>query len=369
MQDNPLNSTKPSENDMSLKDIILKLKDWIKYLLSRWYLILAFAIVGAVIGYWSVKDNRPLYTATTTFVLENGNQSGSGMGQYAGIASMMGVEVGSGGGLFQGENILELYKSRTMMSQTLLTQAKFDGRSQLLIDRFIEINQLRKKWKDRADLRNITFSTDNKYVSEKQQLLHDSIISSVVKNISKNYLIIGRPDKKLNIINITVRAPDEQFAKAFNETIVRKVNDFYLQTKTKKNAENVAILQHKTDSVKAAMTGSIYRAAQVADATPNINPTRQAQRIAPIQSAQANAKIAEGMLGQLISNLEMSKVALSKETPLIQVVDEPVLPLDKTINGKRNTIIIGALLGAMLMVFYLIMRRVCWNIMREKPVF
>ena len=35
---------------------------------------------------------------------------------------MMGLDVGGSGGLFQGENILELYKSRSMIAKTLLTE-------------------------------------------------------------------------------------------------------------------------------------------------------------------------------------------------------------------------------------------------------
>lgn len=352
------------EKDMSLREMILKAREWAKYLLSKWWLLLLFGLLGAAIGYWRVKNVQPVYSATTTFVLETGGQGG-GLGQYAGIASMMGVDVGSGGGLFQGENILELYKSRTMISRTLLTPVNFEGRNSLLLDRYIDFKGLRKKWAKDPALRNISFSESNKYSNHQQQVLHDSIISGIVKNITKNDLFVGKPDKKLNIISVTVTAEDEPFAKAFNETLVQNVNEFYLQTKTKKSLDNVYVLQRKTDSVKAAMTGSIYRAAQVADATPNLNPTRQAQRAAPIQSAQANAKINEGILGELITNLELSKIALGKDTPLIQVVDAPVLPLDKSGSEKIKFLLMGGIAGLLLAMVILIVVRLYRKIMNE----
>lgn len=179
-----------------------------------------------------------------------------------------------------------------------------------------------------------------------------------MKDISQNSLLVSKPDKKLNIIHVTVKSGDELFAKAFNELLVQNVNEFYFLTKTKKSLNNIAILQQKTDSVRALMTSSIARVAQTVDATPNLNPTRQTQRIVPLQNSQANAKINETILSQLIQNLELSKMALQKETPLIQVVDQPILPLDIDPRlGKLLGLIIGGLAGGVLIVLVLIGNR------------
>lgn len=355
------------EDEVSLRELILNLRNWWRYLLSKWYIIVAFGLLGAVLGLGYAFMKKPVYTATTTFVLEAGDKGG-GLSQYAGLASMVGIDLGGGGGgLFQGENILELYKSRTMISKTLLSITDFEGRKQLLIDRYITYNKLREKWAKKPELRNISFAENGQYKGARQQLIHDSIISVIVKDIEKNYLTVGKPDKKLNIIEVNVKAKDELFAKAFNEQIVQNVNEFYLQTKTKKSLENVAILQQKTDSVRAAMTGAIYQASGVLDATPNLNPTRQTQRMAPMQNAQAGAEVNKAILGELVKNLELSKISLKKETPLIQVVDEPVLPLEKDNVGKLKTLIIGGVLGVFLISLILISRRYFKNIINEKP--
>src|SRR3546814_7090606 len=71
----------------------------------------------------------------TTFVLEGGDSKG-GLSQYAGMAAMVGVDLGGGtSGLFQGDNIFELYKSRRMLTQTLLSKTHSDS-SELLIERY-----------------------------------------------------------------------------------------------------------------------------------------------------------------------------------------------------------------------------------------
>lgn len=367
MTENSQNIMEYNKDDSSLRDSILHLMKWWKYLLSKWYIILAVSVCGAVLGLVYAFINKPIYTANTTFVLEVGDK-GNSLSQYAGIASTLGIDLGSSaGGIFQGENILELYKSRTMISKSLLSPAEFNGKNQLLIDRYIIENKLRDKWVS-SELQNIQFSSINKYENPRQQLIHDSIISFIVKDIENNYLSVGKPDKKLNIIRVSVNSKDELFAKAFNESIVKNVNSFYLQTKTKKSIENVTILQQKADSVRSVMTGSIYKAAQVLDVTPHLNPTRQVQRVAPLQTAQASAEVNKSILGQLVQNLELSKIALQKETPLIQVVDEPILPLDYEKMSKKKGILIGGIVGGIIIVFLLIIIRIMGNIMGNEQV-
>jgi hypothetical protein len=340
-------------DEVSIKDIILKLKDCYRYLVSKWIIIVGFGIFGGAIGYTYALFNKPVYKASTTFVLEEGDKGG-GLGQYAGLASMAGIDLGgsSGGGIFQGDNILELYKSRTMIEKTLLTEIEYQGKTELLINRYIDYNNLRGKWAKKTELRNIQFSKPKGNIEFTR--LQDSVIGTIVDDINKNSLNVVKPDKKLSIIKAEVKAEDEFFAKAFNNQIVKNVNDFYVQTKTKKSIANIVILQRKTDSVRSVLNGAIFTAANITDATPNLNLTRQSQRNAPVQRSQVSAETNKLVLGELLKNLEISKMSLLKEAPLIQVIDQPVLPLEKERLGKFKSLILGGVFGAVLSTFVLL---------------
>lgn len=329
------------KDQISLKDVLIKFGEWYRFLLSRWMTILLFGVFGGILGFSYAYFKKPIYTATTTFVLESGDgNAGAGLGQYAGLASMVGIDLGGGGGgLFQGDNILELYQSRTMIEKTLLSTVLIKNKEELLINYYIEFNDLRKKWEKYPELRDINFDLTNN--TRPFSRLQDSVIREAVKDIRIHYLIVGKTDKKLNIVTVEVQSNDEFFSKMFNDQIVKNVNDFYVQTKTKKALQNVSILQHKTDSVRSVMNGAIYNAAVVSDATPNLNPSRQVQRTAPMQRAQFSAETNKEVLGELVKNLEMSKLSLLKETPLIQVVDEPIFPLEKTKISKVLMTILG----------------------------
>jgi len=343
------------ENDeISLKRIVLNIQEWSRYLVSRWVIIVLFAVLGGAIGLMYSYLKKPVYIASTTFVLEEGVSGGS-LGQYAGIASMIGIDIGAdGGGIFEGDNIIELYKSRSMIEKALLSTIEYKGETQLLIDRYIDFNKLRKKWTDKPALANIQF-----YRKQDQPFtrLQDSVLSEVVKNINKKYLTVAKLDKKLSIIKVEVKAKDELFAKTFNDQIVKKVNDFYVQTKTKKSLENVTILQHQTDSVKKVMERAVYSSVASMDETPNLNPTRQVLR-ASVQRSQFAAETNKAILTELIKNLEMTKITLRKETPLIQVIDEPVFPLEKERLGKIKGIVLGCLLFGFLSALFLLSKKI-----------
>jgi hypothetical protein len=130
-----------------------------------------------------------------------------------------------------------------------------------------------------------------------------------------------------------------------------------VQTKTKKSLQNVNMLQTKVDSVRSVMTGAIYRIASVTDATPNLNPTKQSQRIVPVQQSQFSAETNKAILGELVKNLEFSKMALLRDAPLIQEIDQPIFPLERQKTGKLKSMIIGGIVGVFLIVAYLLARK------------
>ncbi|MFB2118239.1 lipopolysaccharide biosynthesis protein [Parapedobacter sp. 2B3] len=359
-------STEPTahiEDEISVKDLIISMQGWVSYIWSKWRVLLVAGILGALLGLCYSLWKKPQYIATTTFVLESGDAKG--LSQYAGMAAMVGIDLGGGtSGLFQGDNILELYRSRLMLAQTLLSPVHLDS-NELLIDRYIAFNKIKESWEDDPELSLIDFHQNPIQLDIKTQRLRDSIITEFTNKIKDNLLSVDKPDKKLSIIQVQVKSTDEIFSKTFNENLVRRVNEFYIQTRTKKSTNNIAILERKVDSVRAVMEKAIYSAARVSDATPNLNPTRQIQRLAPVQEAQFSAEANKAMLTHLLQNLELTKMNLLQEQPLIQLVDQPVYPLKEDKTGKAKGIIIGGVFVGFLMLIFLVFRKWYRDVMRE----
>jgi len=351
---------KNERDEISLAEFILKIREWWRYLLSKWVTIVLLGVLGGILGFTYAIYKQITYTATTTFVLEN--EKGEGLNGLAGLASLAGVDLGGdGGGVFKGDNIFDLYKSRKMLEQTLLTSVTFDGNRQLLVERYIDFKGLRAKWAQRPELRNLKFAgnttNENSKSAAAPNRLIDSVLTTIISDLRENFLTVNKPDKRLSTIMVDVNSTDENFAKDFNDQLVRNVNSFYISTKTKKTSETVKILQMKADSVRAIMNGAIYTAVSISDATPNLNPTRQVQRVAPTQRAQISVETNKVILGELIKNLELAKMSLAKETPLIQVIDYPVFPLKKTTLGKISMTLVMAFVFSLSTCIFLVVRR------------
>jgi len=349
------NESPEKTNEVSFRELIHSIRDLLRYLLGKWIVILLFVIAGGVLGLIFSVRSKVNYLANCTFVLEEESGSGGGIGQLAGLASMVGLDLGGGGGgVFQGENLLELYRSRMMITKTLLSTYTIDGKPMLLVDRYIQFNQFKTtSWEENPRLHNINFipGKDGKF-----SRVQDSLLTEFATEIDKKYLVVIKPDKKLNIIKVQLTAPDEQFAKGFNDLIVKNVNDFYVQTKTKKSTVNLAIIQHQADSVRRMLNGAISGVARSTEINPNPNASRVVLKV-PSQLKQVDVQANTAILTELVKNLEISKVSLRKETPLIQVIDEPIYPLPAKRNGKSLSVIAGAFLFGLLGVLFLSIRR------------
>ncbi|WP_395627475.1 Wzz/FepE/Etk N-terminal domain-containing protein [Daejeonella sp.] len=353
---NQISAANIDSDEISLKELIIKLQEWWSYLLGQWKLIILVAFIGSLLGLGYAFTQKPIYKAEFSFVLED-EKSGGGLGGALGLASQFGLDLGGGGGggIFAGDNLLELMKSRSMVQKALLSPISVNGKSQSLGDYYILFREMRDDWEDKPQLENLGFAilADPSKFNRAQ----DSILMEIHEEIIKNFLTVAKIDKKLSILKVSVQTESESFSKAFTEALVSEVSQFYVETKTKKSTTNVAILQHQTDSVRNQLNRAISGVAQSNDAIPNLNASRQILRSSG-QQRQIDVQANTAILTELVKNLELSKLSLRKETPLIQVIDKPILPLPVEKFGKSKGILLGGFLAGFLVVIGLIGRRV-----------
>ena len=139
-----MNEQKIPNDEISLKELINKVKELYDYLLSQWKIIVLAGVIGAALGLAYSFTKKPVYTATLSFALED-EKSGGGLGGALGLASSLGLDLGGGGGsIFTGSNLTELFKSRSMVEQTLLSPVTSNGKVISLAEMYIENN----KWRE-----------------------------------------------------------------------------------------------------------------------------------------------------------------------------------------------------------------------------
>lgn len=348
-------------DEISLKELLQNGKEWFVYLLSKWKIIVIAGIIGAALGVAYSLSKKPIYTATLSFALED-EKSGGGLGSALGLASSFGIDLGGGGGsIFAGSNLTELFKSRSMVEKTLLSPVNVNGKIISLAEMYIQNNKWRKNWKDNPKFASLEFlpNANRKLYTR----IQDSIMGKMYESLSNGGLLVAQKDKKVSIISIDVTSQNELFAKYFCEALAKKVSDFYVDTKSKKARMNMAILQRQTDSIRGELNGAITGVAVANDNTFNLNPALNVRR-APSARRQVDVQANTAILTELVKQSELAKVTLRKETPLIQVIDRPILPLDKKRFGKAKGLILGGFLAGFLVVFFLILKRILKDLIK-----
>ncbi|MCW3462085.1 Wzz/FepE/Etk N-terminal domain-containing protein [Chitinophaga nivalis] len=350
--------TATGNEEISIRELILKVQDWLKYLWRKKFWIIGITLIGAAGGLFIALKAKPTYAAELTFVLED--NSSSPLGSYSGLASQLGIDLGGSGesSLFAGDNIMKFLKTRLIIEKALLSPVKYDGKEMTLVESYIAYNDLRTQWSKLSQPFNVTYPVhqDRKTFSLNQ----DSVLNFIQNKIVKSNLTVDKVDKKLSFISVKVESPVQLFSKYLAEAVVREALDFYSNTKIKRTKANVDRLQLQADSMKSLLDRKTYSTAAIQDL--NVNPARQVANVGT-ELAMRDKMVLQTMYGEIVKNLELSKIAMAREMPVMQIIDTPILPLEKQQLGKLKGIIIGAFLGGFLTTLALLVARIYKEIM------
>lgn len=335
------------DKEYPLEDFKKIIRGWIVYLKSIVIWVILAGIIAGCCGIYYASKQKPVYTAQLTFASDI---SDPGINAYSNIASQFGLNMGGGESIFEGDNLMELLRSRLLVQKTFLSPVVINGKTELLVDYYIDSRDMRSQWKSDPVLSKIAFSASPQPPDRKR----DSIMKVFYGSIVNGAFTIDRVDRRLNILSATLQDNDELFAKLFIERLVNNAIQYYTDFKVGKARQNVAILEKQTDSVYNLVSGNIVSIASENDL--NINPLRQLPR-ANVQKRGIDVQVNTALYGELVKNLELSRMALRRETPLIQIIDSPTLPLDKKKMGRLKATVLFGFIGGSLALLFFILRK------------
>lgn len=347
------------EQGISIKEVILRVGELIRFLFSKWKPIVlgSLIIAGINIAYELLTPKQ--YTAITTFVIQADGKSSS----VSSLASVVGInlnELGSENELFSADNIPELYRSYRMLKKTFLAEKTIEGETKRLITRFIEKKKLLKAWQKKDHLADFTFEISK----EQMTSVHDSLLMVVLKDFKEKQMSAEKLSRKLSILKVSVVDKDEPFAKLFNEELVKNVNQFYLETKTKKTKDDLNILEKQADSVKNTLDQALALFELSNKRTPNPNPLRSSA-FTNSRKLQIDLEIAASVYEEVLKQLAIARIQHQKNTPLIQILDRPIFPLENDKSRFLILLIKSGLLGGFLMLAFFVGHRMYGSIMND----
>jgi hypothetical protein len=308
-----------------LGDVIESVKRFFSYLRSQFVLIAICGLVGLVLPLVYRALQKPAYAASTTFILEEKSATGGGL---AGIASQVGLDLGSlgsGSSLFTGDNILDIIKSRVIIEKVLLTPISGNS-GKTLADLYLEFSGMGEKLPA-----PVSFASP----SVAHTVYQDSVLYVMYDQIAKKNVSVDRLNKKGSIFKIVTVSQNQVFSKNFAERLLKETTTYYVNVKTSTAAANVKRLQARGDSLLRVLNAKSYNAASFQILDPNVAFKSMS---VPAEVSSRDKSIVFSIYAEVTKNLEMSRIALVSQTPVIQLLDVPKYPL---MDDRKSYLFLG----------------------------
>ncbi len=342
----------PYEPEFSFKRLMSDRVADIKYIFQFKKTLPLVLLLGALLGAAAAWLKAPTYTARLTFVVDDSKSSGS-TGGLSALAGQFGFNLdglGGASGVLAGDNVEELIKSHKLIKETLLTA--YDS-TQTLADKYAAVYKLNKKW--------LKYSPDGKITrfplhGTHNTRLQDSLLHEMTAMILDGEFEIAKTDKKLGFFEVNTTMKDEELARLFCTRMIKQSTDFFITTKTERLRNNVERLQQRADSIGAILNRKTYALSAANQTLLDLNPA--------YTSASANVEVKDRdkivlttIFTETVKNLEASKTMLAQETPTVQIVDEPELPLKKNKLKYSIAMLTGILISGILFSLFILLTR------------
>lgn len=316
------------------------IKRFVHYFISQYKLIFFITIITSALGLLYGKLQPSTYKATATFIVED--KSGKGGGGLSGLASQFGIDVGGltggGAGLFDGDNILDIIKSRAIIEKVLLTKMEepASAKVQTIADYYIQIANLAPAFESKnINVKSLNFAGLTE--GAKHTVQQDSILYILYNRINRN-LSVEKRNKKSTIITLEVVSGNQVFSKIFADELLKQTSDLYIDIKTGNLSRSITRIQQKADSLQRSLSSIYQNAFQI-----NSSRTEMSNRDKTFSST---------LYAEVVKNLETMKLSLINQTPVIQILDAPKYPLFDQRTPARYALIIGFAVGFVLSLFY-----------------
>lgn len=338
------------EDRLNPKQVFQHVKAAGRYLKSRWHVIFFSALLFGAAGFVYSFLKPPYYVAEMTFALDEGAGGPANAPVPISEQIIRGGSIDAGGIFSSITNIVELMQSRLLIEKTLRTPLQLNGKTKTYADFFLDSLKYRAKWIKDSSHQKIDFAvTDGK-----DSLFQNGILYNIFQILTGEMIKIDQKGKGTTIISVMCMSKNEAFSKQFLEAWMSEVTKFYISTKTERAKITLAFITKRMDSVRNAYNIALYGKAAFSDAM--INPVRQTASIST-EKRQTDIQILKASYMELVQSFETAKNALLRDTPLIQYIDIPILPLKQLRSALMKITLVGFFIGLVLAVAWLLFRK------------
>ena len=331
-----------SEDEITLKDIILKIQEWFSIVWPKKNIIIALSLtIGLIAALYTKFNAKPTYTASYQlfFQEESGGLSGAMR-----LASSFGLGVG-GGSASSSATVQEYLTSRSNIAHAL-TEELENGR---LIDRYFA--EAIEEDEEFAQEFTSKFGVNQRYT--------DSVLTQVALGFNEG--VLGASiDEESGVLGFSVVTYNESFTYDLATQLVENTEAQIKDWKKEKGLDAVKAFQKKVDSLEVALDATLRRLGEYQDQNNSLISAVDKMEQMRLTIDMESLKVA---YGEYIKGLEMSKAELMNLEPPFKYFDAPTYPLNKEKESAAKAGIVGSVITGFLLVLFFIGRVEAKNIM------
>ena len=338
-------TSKPmADDEITLKDIILKIQEWFSIV---WPHRVRIIVLSLMVGIASVVYTKfikwPTYTASYQLFFQ---EESGGLGSAMRLASSFGFGLG-GGSATTSATVQEFLISRSNVVNAMM-ENHLEGR---LIDRYYQLS-LEEDEEFRAEYQ-AKFGANQRYT--------DSVLTEVHLALREGYLGSSF-DEETGVLSFSVTSYDEKFTYDLATSLVNNTSDQFIAWDREKGQEAVRGFESKVDSIETAIDKTLIKLGEYQDQNNSLISAVDRMEQMRLTIDLEAGKVA---YGEYIKGLEMTKAELLNLQPPFKYFDAPTFPLYKDDGSAAKAGVFGSVITGFLLVLFFIGRVEAKNIMAD----
>ncbi len=355
-----MNQSNNEAQGISIKDLILKIKEFWDEAWRYWWIIALFILGIAIFNVYKVINTTAYYPAKLTFMVND--EEGGGLGGMASVLGNFGF--GGGGGDYNLEKMLELIKSRKIIQKVLLNKGHALGQTDYFANHLIKAYDYHEDWsEDTTGLNGLLYNHDSIPIFSRAEnkalkILHTRLIGSKEQGIDA--LLKSVISESTGIMTLSINTFDEDLSINLLENAFEELSKFYVDKTIEKQKHTYDAISSKADSLHKELNSSEYGLANFMDKNRGLyNKTDQLQRL----RLEAKVKMLGAAWAKVEEQKEMAEFSLRDRTPVIQIIDLPIAPIKPAGKSLIMALITSILLGIVLGLIFVLGRKIFRDIM------
>jgi len=331
-----------SEEDIRLVDVLESFKNYLGFLLRKWYISI-LGVVGLTFGgYYLAKTAKPTYIANISF-----NAVDSRVSSMGGVMSLMGVTFAGGS---SNDVLSGIFTSRNIFINTLLTETEINGK----VDKIGNVYMHALKYDEGFDKdpvwKNFKFKANNLKELSRSEL---EMFSLMYADYFEGFMV-AEYDVLTGMIKVEIETPDYELSRKFGSELLKNTVQFY-QNKQVENAKiSFNSVSRKLDSINNEI---LKRQRQIASSQDhNIFNTKR-ENVVDQQKLMQEIATLTVQYNEASTSKENAKVGLVPQNNIVRVVDDPLFSTAPKHPSKLMYSLIGFVVSLVFIIIPLLIKK------------